>query len=568
MLSVDALIQTDDMDKYTTGERRVPVEPVVTKLCTLCRVEQARGWLLLDMRNDIKEEERGIDIWTIVEKHLCLDLDKCVEKIAQELLICESCWDIVYKFHVFYGMVHENHAKMKLHGKIERDPLTSSSKANACIVQDDDKNDPLCCTELMTIKIESGDSMNDAHDGEDEEESVSIPASTVVDRESNDESDNSSREATNECFPKTHNRTGISSKRGIQKDEPKRRRKKESTSLKEEKCEPDHEVLDFYKRIVCEICDLERMARGVAGIEYNTLKELNHHMRNEHNTHAAIRCPICTNKYRGRVQLIKHKEMHLNPDNFRCSECSEVHHNMKEHVKQKHSDKPYTCSECGKSYAFRARLAVHIRMTHAARDVICDQCKKPFSKYTIDEHKKAVHLASFICEYCPKTFKQRFWLNRHMEEHNETGSVNRAATCTICGAVVKNKYILVSHMRRMHSEQSAVSCKSCGKSFKAKQDLNKHIRNVCTDRSFACAACGKQFKQKVKLNEHMTTHTGMSLYVCNFCPQTFKYESYFYIHRKKVHPEQWLEMKQKRKEGLHQKIQRIQDNTVESDSNT
>ncbi|XP_052859843.1 zinc finger protein 501-like [Anopheles cruzii] len=313
----------------------------------------------------------------------------------------------------------------------------------------------------------------------------------------------------------------------------------------------DSELLEFYQRIVCHICD--KMPRSEeAAIEYQTLAQLNRHMRTVHNLqHGTLRCPVCGLKNRTRAQLWQHKEMHLRPDQYRCTVCQEVHQNLEQHTRKRHGDRVHICEQCGRRFALPGRLAVHVRKSHGERDVMCDQCNKPFNRYTIDDHKRNVHHASFICEYCPKTFKSRFWLNRHAESHADgtDGKARHAVSCTVCGTVVKNKYILVAHMRRIHSDQPAVSCGTCGKPFKSQRHLNGHLRTVCTEQAFPCAVCGRKFKKKIKLREHMTTHTGMPLYACTFCPQTFNYESHFYTHRKVAHREQWLELQQKRKDG-------------------
>ena len=95
--------------------------------------------------------------------------------------------------------------------------------------------------------------------------------------------------------------------------------------------------------------------------------------------------------------------------------------------------------------------------------------------------------------------------------------------------------------------------------FKSKHNLNAHLANVCTERSFPCPICAKQFKKKIKLTEHMTTHTKSVLYQCPYCPKTFSFETQLYTHRKQAHYEQWLEMQRKRKEGVRFKVNRITD---------
>ncbi|XP_058167405.1 zinc finger protein OZF-like [Anopheles ziemanni] len=322
----------------------------------------------------------------------------------------------------------------------------------------------------------------------------------------------------------------------------------------------DKEILEFYKRLVCEICDPEKMQAGEPAIEYSNLKDLNRHMRKLHGQEMGhVKCPMCDKKFRSRIKLLEHKDMHLNPDRFRCNQCNEIYQNMEEHVKNKHQERAYCCEDCGKRFPTKSRLTAHIRKMHTAKDVICDLCQKPFSKYTIKDHKRAVHEASFMCELCPRTFKARLPLEQHLEEHKTGLRPAPTATCNICGTVVRDKYCLSTHIKRLHTDHPPVSCGSCGKEFKSKHNLGVHLANVCTDRSFPCTICGKQFKKKIKLTEHMTTHTRSALYQCQYCPKTFSFETQLYTHRKQVHHEQWLELQRRRKQGERFKAKRIAD---------
>ena len=46
--------------------------------------------------------------------------------------------------------------------------------------------------------------------------------------------------------------------------------------------------------------------------------------------------------------------------------------------------------------------------------------------------------------------------------------------------------------------------------------------------------------------EHMASHTGDVLYSCDFCDRTFNSSANRASHRKKMHPQQWLEDKLKK----------------------
>ncbi|XP_058120909.1 zinc finger protein 721-like [Anopheles ziemanni] len=275
----------------------------------------------------------------------------------------------------------------------------------------------------------------------------------------------------------------------------------------EQKQTLDREIFDFYKPIVCEICDPEKAPPGETTVEYRSLKLLNQHMRATHGLDSGtVKCQICAKKFRTRVKLVEHKDMHENPERYRCSTCQEVHQNLEEHMQNKHQEWEFKCEECGKRFPFKSRLTAHMGKVHLKKDIICEECNKPFTKFSIEKHKRAVHGATFTCENCPKTFKTRFSLERHMEGHNVEQQGPATVSCTLCNSVLKDEYNLKTHMKRIHAEQTPATCKTCGKTFKSKHSLYTHISNVCTTRQFPCTVCGKQFKKRTKLKQHMTTH--------------------------------------------------------------
>uniref|UniRef100_A0A182QQP6 C2H2-type domain-containing protein n=1 Tax=Anopheles farauti TaxID=69004 RepID=A0A182QQP6_9DIPT len=325
----------------------------------------------------------------------------------------------------------------------------------------------------------------------------------------------------------------------------------------EQKQTLDREIFDFYKPIICEICESDRTSAsaGMAGAaasatgaselggpapaqpletaddEYRSLKQLNQHMRTVHSMESGtIKCQLCAKKFRSRVKLVEHKDMHQNPERFRCGVCQEVHQNLEEHMQNKHQEWEFACVECGKRFPFKNRLTAHMAKVHMKKDIICEECNKPFTKFSIEKHKKTVHGGGggvFICENCPKTFKTRVSLERHMEGHTngeQAGSATVApvaaaaaavavvaaaagtVSCTLCNSVLKDEYNLKAHMKRIHAEQTPATCNTCGKTFKSKHSLNTHTANVCTTRQFGCTHCGKQFKKRTKLKQHMTIH--------------------------------------------------------------
>uniref|UniRef100_A0A182MQD8 Transcription factor grauzone n=1 Tax=Anopheles culicifacies TaxID=139723 RepID=A0A182MQD8_9DIPT len=476
----------------------------------------------------------------IVEKHLGFE----VQQTAENSWLCIKCWDALNEFHKFYCEV-----------KIARQRETETLDEN----DEDDvagSLEPKYHTEFFEVKVEPLELMGtieqeDANCTDEKalhcafvkcEDSIEIdPTAPTSDEEAlqGSKSDSSSADGGKNQLKKR-------SKKPHTDEEAKQNK---SIAQKEE----DESLISFYKRIVCEECDQQRMMVGEPQIDFGTWRALLRHTKEVHkHDKVYVKCPLCELKLRTKQTLIQHKDCHENPEKYRCALCNEIHQNMKEHLQNKHQERQFCCDVCGKKFPFKKRLTVHMKKMHVEKDIICDQCQKPFTKYTIEDHKRSVHSARFVCEHCPKTFNSRFRLLQHMEEHDESLRNSTSVPCTICGQVMRDKYILTRHIKLMHTVQPSVSCTTCGKTFKCKRNLSVHMTNVCMEptRLFPCTICGKEFRRRNKLKEHVSTHTGKPVYKCSFCPETFRQDTHLYYHRKNAHYEQWLEMQQQRKEGV------------------
>ncbi|XP_055644772.1 zinc finger protein 708-like isoform X2 [Toxorhynchites rutilus septentrionalis] len=317
----------------------------------------------------------------------------------------------------------------------------------------------------------------------------------------------------------------------------------------------DEEILEFYKRISCEICDQQRMVDdNIANVEYAKMKDLKKHMREIHNDKGYLKCHLCDKKCNIRSELLIHKDFHLNPEKYRCSICGNVYQDLQKHKQRAHAspgEASFCCEHCGKALTSEKSLKSHVERKHAVKDTICDICNKPKSMFEI--HKQIVHEnASHMCAHCPRMFRSKFALNRHLENHED--KVKERVKCKICGLTFKHKYGLTKHIGSVHTKEAPVSCDVCGKKFKSKHHLWSHKTDTCNTRRYDCNICGRVFKVKIRLTEHMTTHTGISLYQCTFCPMTFNFQSILYTHRKKAHYEQWLELQAQREEGVKLKV--------------
>lgn len=317
----------------------------------------------------------------------------------------------------------------------------------------------------------------------------------------------------------------------------------------------DDELIAFYKKISCDICDEEKNDE----VSYENFWDLKNHMAGEHNKTPYLKCPICFKKNVCRQQLMVHIDVHENPDNYRCDICGEVYQFLEKHKFKVHgreaetSEKNYGCEHCGKMFRCETNLKNHIDRVHGVKDVMCEICNKPFSKKAISAHKRSAHTDEmFMCEQCPKMFKTRSGLESHKSEHDV--ELRKPVKCELCGKEMRRGASLTKHMKVIHSQEDPVNCNMCGKQFRTKFHMVRHRTNTCSatidSRPFKCEVCGKGFSMRLTMNEHMTTHTRTSLYQCAFCFKTFGYISNLYKHRKKAHPEEWQEVQARPDQGI------------------
>uniref|UniRef100_A0A4Y0BWH7 C2H2-type domain-containing protein n=1 Tax=Anopheles funestus TaxID=62324 RepID=A0A4Y0BWH7_ANOFN len=319
---------------------------------------------------------------------------------------------------------------------------------------------------------------------------------------------------------------------------------------------PDQEVLDFYKCIVCDICEEETPD----STSFDNLSDLRAHMVKEHNKNMYVRCPVCSTRQANRQQVITHIDMHNNPDKYRCELCNEVHQNLHHHMLKAHSPSTaqssdsakHKCEQCGRTFNFLANLKMHIDCVHGLKDVRCNICDKYFNYRAYRTHKRTAHTdLMLMCEHCPRMFKNRKSFEAHKAFHDS--SLLRMTQCTLCGKQIRT-VSMSKHMKTIHSEDDPVNCDLCGKMFRTPFHMKRHQKNTCEvtmdSRSFKCEVCGKGFSTKLTMVEHMTTHTRTNQYQCAFCFKSFGYISNLYKHRKKAHPQEWQEVQAHPEENI------------------
>ena len=88
---------------------------------------------------------------------------------------------------------------------------------------------------------------------------------------------------------------------------------------------------------------------------------------------------------------------------------------------------PIQCNECQKSFSAISTLKLHVEINHFNKKneiiwnknhnpIICNICSKKFAASTLIFHKEIAHKI-LTCNSCPKEFKKKIHLRKHMSVH-------------------------------------------------------------------------------------------------------------------------------------------------------
>lgn len=112
----------------------------------------------------------------------------------------------------------------------------------------------------------------------------------------------------------------------------------------------------------------------------------------------------------------------------------------------------------------------------------------------------------WLCDICPKAFKQKHTLRGHMQKHREKRFV-----CNVCDYRSSVKALLKQHIV-MHAPQEF--CKICNRHVTS---LERHMR---THKREACPICKKMHSSN-NLATHMKIHDRREKFKCKDCHSTF-----------------------------------------------
>ena len=219
----------------------------------------------------------------------------------------------------------------------------------------------------------------------------------------------------------------------------------------------------------CEYCD-------------KIFQNLTFHIKEVHTIVKCVSCNICGQTFRDKSVIKKHtREVHRNERPHSCPDCKKTfkrNSHLKGHLILHSNTKPFKCKFCNASFAAETTLRLHTYIHTNEKPYKCEKCEHAF--------RQPQHLKSHIfyhhtdekkepCNVCHKSFSN---MKMHMRNH----SSKVYYTCEICQQGFKHQYAFVTHKQRQHGTKD-FKCEICFKVFKCKPDLQKHSREIHTQRS-------------------------------------------------------------------------------------
>ncbi|KAL4714805.1 hypothetical protein ACJJTC_002664 [Scirpophaga incertulas] len=261
-------------------------------------------------------------------------------------------------------------------------------------------------------------------------------------------------------------------------------------------------------------------------------------------------CPDCDRMFYSPFYL----RVHLQHSGYKeaCSHCGQVCNRGKditEHLETAHAEKTFLCKNCPLYFTEEATLKKHVVDAHKKSHWTCVECGRTFPTKTTFELHSQMH-AVRTCRSCNTQFTNRACYREHrlqcepdarpefqLMPRNKRVNARDPATyiCDYCSKTYLTRPQLKNHIMWIHMNMRPHQCQFCGKRFYTPARLAEHTVVHTRERNFECDICGAKLVTKMAMVYHRRRHTGERPYPCEDCGEAFISASRRLEHAKKKH---------------------------------
>ncbi|OWR50565.1 zinc finger protein 57 isoform 1 [Danaus plexippus plexippus] len=253
---------------------------------------------------------------------------------------------------------------------------------------------------------------------------------------------------------------------------------------------------------------------------------------------AMFRCEKCIATFPNSEDLEDHttNKHLLNASNYKCSICqctfaTEFSYNY--HT-NKHTTR-YECSVCKQRFVNKRDAARHYSITHCVgMDVEVKNNDED------NNESRGQDGIQHPCEFCPKTFKWKTSLRKHLETHSIENGQKRKPYCTPCRLSFTTTSNLQKHVRTSSKHQIQLKLrklKEMNSSHEKQENIKEKINEIKSSvnnsrHQFPCNQCDKRFLWRGNLLRHLQSHLAKLV---------FKTSNSVYLHKQAVHRKDVIE---------------------------
>ena len=291
--------------------------------------------------------------------------------------------------------------------------------------------------------------------------------------------------------------------------------------------------------------EFDKVEIGFSVQDLRILSEIKKHLTKEEEQQQSSKfiCEFCQKQFSHQAILDYHRtEIHGNSKDSQklklqefsscvhCLKCYKTHNEFQVHdcdmklklpLKMLNFQSKFKCGNCLEVFKSASRIKFHLDFCCDNQAKKCDKCDFESKSYlTLQKHKSEFHGDLLNCQLCPKSFKFKTSLVKHLISSHENRNVS--FQCDKCPKKFIKKVYLTNHLLRFHHLAKENLCLHCGQAFLTSESLKRHITDEhFSSVTFKCDICEKMFKRKDKWKNHIAIHSGIRPFECDICHKNF-----------------------------------------------